>query len=999
MVAVWVILAGVPVPAWSQLGTAQEAVQEGMTLLQQGLTPEAIDRLRAAVDAFPDDPTAWLALGRAYEAGRRAVDAIPAYRRVIDLAPDSDSARRAASRLDQLGPDAETYRAAERAFLAGARALSAGETAAAEAELLSVIERVPKHLQTLLLLGNLAERAGREEDAEARWRTAVGVEPSFFPAQVNLGRLLERTERHGDAVAAYRAAAQTRADHPDVRFAERRLSQLGATPEQAVEVRAWMRAAEEAIRSGRVDEAQRLFERVVSVVPTQAPANLALGLIVAKRGRTVEAMGMLKRGLEGDPDFYPAWFLLAEIEAGQGLFDEAIQHYQRVVELRGPVREGVEARRRLPALEEAREKVYTLKSGLAVEARRSFSEGAEAFQRLDYEAAYRGFTRAAALDEGNPYYAFNRGLAAFNLGNTVVAARAFERVLEVLPTYGLAHFWLGVLFQNSAEQARDARSLPEAQAEYRAAVGRFDLAITNGEGAWFLEEAYKRRADAVDYLGRFEEGQGWLTVGGVLGAQGRFVDALNAFMASSQRFPYDYQPYLNVGAILTDFQEYGRAQEALERAAAVNPQSAKPSLQLGFLFEQQKRWEEALAAYRKAAELAPNTPLPYASIGTVLVHLERFDDALAAFERNVELANGTSTPIVHWNLAFYYGEQRRMALSLRHYRKVRELLANRTEKEAVDLRRSAEDAIATLEQRLRPYRLTLRATPWSYDSNLASSETDPISEVSSSVGGTMTYTLINEEQVRLRSGLTLSESSSLVYQQGASVSMALSTSGEYILSPIMEVGGSLGWSYGHGSDGPASLGQSLGASWTRRGQLPSSLTIGLSYNTSIGLGASTARNASTGYSLSLSQSLGASGSVGGSFSGSTNDANRADQVSQSKGLAVSFSRQLWAGMGLSLTYSLGFTDYVNPTRRSTVRGDTTIETLVFLQSVSKSYGVDLSYTFRSDLVISFGAHLTQNDSSFSLNRTEDIDELRNNLAQATGPYRKYTSSLSVSKTF
>lgn len=833
----------------------------------------------------------------------------------------------------------------------------------------------------------------------ARWQTAAAVEPTFFPAQVNLGRLFERKQRQADAVTVYRAATATRAEHPEVAFAARRLSQLGSTPEQALEVRGWMQAATDAITANRPDEAQRLFERIVAALPTQAPANLALALVAANRGRTIEAMRLLTRGLDGDPDYFPALFLLAELQAGQGQFDEALLHYQRVAQLLGPVREGLEARRRLPALEEARDKLAAIKGGLSIEATRSFSEGVAAFERLDYEAAFTAFTRASALNEQNPYAAFNRGLAAFNLGNTVVAARSFERVLDLLPTYGLAHFWLGVLFQASAEQARDARNLPEAQAEYGATLQRLTLAIANGEGAWYLDEARKRRAEASEFLDRFQEGQGWLTLGGVLGAQGRLTQSLNAFVESSQRFPYDFQPFLNIGVILTDLKEYGQAQKALEQAAVVNPQSPKPPMNLGLLFEAQERWEDALAAYQRAAELAPDSPPPPASMGAVLLKLERYEEAIRAFERNVELSGGTSSAIVHWGLAFLYGQNRQGALALRHYRKTRELLAGRTEPEAVDMRRASEDSIATLEQRLKPYRVTLHATPWSYDSNLASSRTDPVGEISTGVGGSLTYTLVNEERLKLRGTLDHNQSYSLVFRQAASTSTGVAASGDYTLSPVLEVGGSYRWSYSHGNRGPQSLGQSLNASLTRRGQVPSSLTLGLSYGTTSGLGASTTRNANAGYSVSMNQSIGIEGSLSASVSASANDANRDDQVTQSKSLNFGYSRRLWGAVSASLSYGLGFTDFVNPTREAVVRGGTTITSLVSRHSVSKSYGVDLSYQFRNDLVISLGLNMVRNESSFSLDREEDLDELLNNLVQAAGSYRKRTAALSVSKSF
>ncbi len=1007
--AAWLISVAVPSPTWPQpptvptvqeaVPTVQEAVREGLTLLQRGRLPEAIERLRRAADAFPTEPVAWLALGQALEASRQAIEAIPAYRRVIELAPESEESRRAAARLDQLGPDRVTHEAAQLDFMAAVQALTARDFPTAEAGFRRVLDRIPKHLPSLLFLGNIAEQTGRDDEAIARWEAAVAIEPNFYPALVNVGRVHDRLGRVAEAVAAYRAAAETQAAHPDVQFAARRLTQLGASPEQARQVRQWMEDAAAAIAANRIEDARQAFERVLAVLPTQAPASLALGLMAAKRGQTVEALRLLKKGLEGDPEYYPALFLLAEIEAGQGQFEQAIEHYQKVVELVGPRIEGIEARKRLPGLEEALAARKAIEVGLLAQARQAFNEGIDSFQKEDYETAFQAFSRAVVLDEKNPYYMFNRGLAAFSLGNNLSAARSFEHVLVLAPTFGLAHFWLGVMFQASAEQARDAGNLPEAEAEYKATVEKLASAIQHGEGAWYIEEAQKRRAESVDFLQRYQESLGYLTVGGVLGAQSRLNEALAVFTASATRFPYDYQPFLNIGAILTDIKEYDQALAALTQAAKVNPKSPKPYLQMGFLYEEQQRLDDAIAAYRKVIELAPDAPEPHTALATVLMQKEEYSEAMAEFERTVELSGGTSTAKVHWSLAFLYSQSGRNAAALRHYRTTRDLLVGRTEPEAVDLRRASEDNIATLETRLRPYRFTMRATPWAYDSNIASSRADPVGEVSSQIGGAVTYFVVNEPQVKVRGLLDHSQVYYLRLRQVMDTSTGLGASVDYAVSPLIDVSGAYRWSYAHGSFGPQALSQSLSASLTKRGQLPSGLTFGLSYGTSNGLGASTVRNANLGYSLSMNQTLGAAGTISTSFSASAGDSNRNDQVSQSKSIGLVYSRTLWGAVGASLSYSLGLTDFVNPTRETIVRGDQQITSLVFRKSTSKSYGLDLSYQFRNDLVISLGMNLVRAESNFSLDREEDLGELLNNLVRAAGSFRKKTMALSVSKTF
>ena len=230
-------------------------------------------------------------------------------------------------------------------------------------------------------------------------------------------------------------------------------------------------------------------------------------------------------------------------------------------------------------------------------------------------------------------------------------------------------------------------------------------------------------------------------------------------------------------------------------------------------------------------------------------------------------------------------------------------------------------------------------------------------------------------------------------------SSSLSLSTEYQVHPLVDLSANYRWTYGHGSQGPQSIGQSIGGSVTKRGQLPSGMTLSLSYATSDGLGGSTLQSASLGYNLSLSQSLAARGTVSVSYGMSVNDSNRADQATQSKNVGLSYSRTLWKVLSASWSYRVGFTDYVNPFTVADVKGGRRVESLVFRKGSSKNYGMDLSYVFRGDLTVSLGINLLRNESNVAIDRPEDLTELLTNLVKAGGNFRKQTLSFSVSKTF
>jgi hypothetical protein len=266
----------------------------------------------------------------------------------------------------------------------------------------------------------------------------------------------------------------------------------------------------------------------------------------------------------------------------------------------------------------------------------------------------------------------------------------------------------------------------------------------------------------------------------------------------------------------------------------------------------------------------------------------------------------------------------------------------------------------------------------------------------SSINGSVRYWFVNEERFKLSGSLDLGQTYYLSVLQTMRSSTGLGASLDYTLNPTLDLSGSYRWSYSHGSQGPEALGQSIGASVTRRGQLPSGMTFGLSYSSSSGLGSSTARTANTGYTLSVSQALRAAGTLQASFSASGTDSNRDDQVSQSKNLSFTYSRALWSVLSASLTYGLAITDYVNPF--VTQDPNTGLRALVSHNTVWKNYGFNLSHSFRKELDVSVGVNVIENDSNFAVDN-EDLDELLANLVTAGGSYSKLTIALTVSKTF
>jgi tetratricopeptide (TPR) repeat protein len=90
-------------------------------------------------------------------------------------------------------------------------------------------------------------------------------------------------------------------------------------------------SALQAHAAGHLDEAVRLYEKVLVLDPQNKYAYYNLGLISQTRGLVDDAAARYEQAIAVDPGFTPAMFNLAIIRAEQGAVDDAIALYRDVI--------------------------------------------------------------------------------------------------------------------------------------------------------------------------------------------------------------------------------------------------------------------------------------------------------------------------------------------------------------------------------------------------------------------------------------------------------------------------------------------------------------------------------------------------------------------------------------------------------------------------------------------------------------------------------------------
>ena len=249
-------------------------------------------------------------------------------------------------------------------------------------------------------------------------------------------------------------------------------------------------------------DTESLWRHALSVDPDNAMANDSMGVILAARGKTDEAIRYYDRALQAQPDYPNAHNNLGVILAGQGKTDEAIRHFKL------GLKDDAEIQFDLGEI--------AAEQGKTDEARRRFEHAIQA--RPDYAEAHYGLGRISAA-QGNfageiqelesairarpdyPEAQNDLGVALDEQGKKREAARHFELAIRARPDYAEAHNNLGGLW---------------------AGQGGIDEAIRQ------FELALQARPDYVDAHNN---------LGGVLAQQGKTDEAIQHFHRALQIDP------------------------------------------------------------------------------------------------------------------------------------------------------------------------------------------------------------------------------------------------------------------------------------------------------------------------------------------------------------------------------------------------------------------------------------------------------------------------------
>jgi len=335
---------------------AQEEFNRGQRAARESQPEEAIQAYRHAVEIHPQYFEAYEALGTVYMDQQKWAEAEESLKRCIEINSQYASAHAAlgalynrTNRPEEAIPELERSlelnpNAWQAHFELAQALLATGRTQEAESHARRAREMEPKQPLTHLVLGNVLLRRNDFAGARQEYKTFLDVSPES-PLAGDVRAKIAQMERQMEQPAAAPAAASAVPRNAQREFSEGQKSlergQLEpalAHFDKAAEIHPTFVEAHHMRGTILLDQqdwpgAEQAFRRCLEINGNYAPSYLGLGMLYNYQRKPAEAVVVLQKSAELDPNSWQAHFELAQTRLALRQPAEAEIHAQRAHEL------------------------------------------------------------------------------------------------------------------------------------------------------------------------------------------------------------------------------------------------------------------------------------------------------------------------------------------------------------------------------------------------------------------------------------------------------------------------------------------------------------------------------------------------------------------------------------------------------------------------------------------------------------------------------------------
>jgi Tfp pilus assembly protein PilF len=187
---------------------------------------------------------------------------------------------------------------------------------------------------------------------------------------------------------------------------------------------------------------------------------------------------------------------------------------------------------------------------------------------------------------------FNSGVAFYNQKEFSKAIQAYQKVIELDPTYVEAYNNLGITYQ------------------------------TMGDG----KSAFGAYQKATEINPRYEKG--YNNLGLLFLLEGRYEEALEVFQKALAINSNHIESHINLGILFKKKGQWENAIESYQKALAIDPLHRETHYNMALLYEQLENWELAISHYQQFIQLSSK---PYPEL---VVRVQRHLKALVESRKN-----------------------------------------------------------------------------------------------------------------------------------------------------------------------------------------------------------------------------------------------------------------------------------------------------------------------------------------------------------------------------
>ncbi|MFV2061304.1 MAG: tetratricopeptide repeat protein [Gammaproteobacteria bacterium] len=328
------------------------------------------------------------------------------------------------------------------------------------------IEKVPYHYQAYLNKGVAQLKAGLFAAASDTLRhtstLAGGSRKAKALYNLALAQRAQGKQFYPEAEKSLTAAIRVKPDYIEARFVQASLQdKSSAGRKRALEIYnkvlelkrdyppAWFRIAMLQSNSKNTNAAEKAYQKALQFDPEYHKARYNLGILYLKKKQWNDARVLFQQQLIQQPANARLYFQLGRIAYGEKNYQQALQHYDKAVELKkGNYPKAI------------------VNKGLVFDAQKK------------YQAAIVSYKKAIEIDKNYSQAWNNLGLAYYHLKDFTQAQTALKQAVSLRTDYALAWYNLGRSYSrdNNYSKAIDAYS-QAITAKPHYAKARLNLAV------------------------------------------------------------------------------------------------------------------------------------------------------------------------------------------------------------------------------------------------------------------------------------------------------------------------------------------------------------------------------------------------------------------------------------------------------------------------------------------------------------------------------------------